>query len=236
MDFLISGHTISDELKRLAEFGNKPFIESLHPGIENILGIRIPDLRILAKEIARSDWPLYLSNADSFYMEERILQGLVLGYINPSMDVDAYLQWVTNFVHLINSWSVCDTFTFAGGKAWVKKNSERLWNYVTDWMNASREYEVRFGVVMAMKYFIDESYINLLLDKLSKVNHNGYYVKMAVAWTLSVCFVEFPERTFVYLQKNDLDDFTFNKSIQKIIESHRIPFSVKQQVKILKRR
>lgn len=53
-EYHINGLTIKENLLQLAENGNKKFTESLHPGIENVLGIRIPALRILPKEIHHS--------------------------------------------------------------------------------------------------------------------------------------------------------------------------------------
>ena len=86
------------------------------PGVEHVLGIRLPALRKLAARIAKGDWERYLDTADGFYMEERMLQGMVLGCIRPDEDVEVYLHRVTRFVWIINSWSVCDTFKFGGGK------------------------------------------------------------------------------------------------------------------------
>ena len=106
----VTPSAIRAELLRLAEQGNKPFTQSLNPGVPNVLGIRIPHLRELAKKIAKGDWQAYLATADTYYMEERMLQGMVLGCIRPDKDVEVYLERVTRFVRLINSWSVCDTF------------------------------------------------------------------------------------------------------------------------------
>ena len=63
---LITPSAIKAELLRLAEQGNKPFSESLNPGVPNVLGIRIPQLRGLAKRIARGDWRAYLATADTY--------------------------------------------------------------------------------------------------------------------------------------------------------------------------
>ena len=153
----ITPQAVKAELLRLAEQGNKPFTESLNPGVPNVLGIRIPHLRELAKKIAKGDWETYLATADTYYMEERMLQGMVLGCIRPDKDVEVYLERVTRFVRLINSWSVCDTFKFGGGKRFIEANKDRLWDYLTGWMQAGGEYEIRFGVVMAMQLFIDEA-------------------------------------------------------------------------------
>ena len=219
----------------MAERGNKKFTESLNPGVEHVLGIRVPDLRKLAARIAKDGWEAYLDTADTYYMEERMLQGMVLGCIRPDADVEVYLHRVTQFVWNINSWSVCDTFKFGGGKKFIEANKDRLWEYLKTWMHAEGEYEIRFGVVMAMQYFIDEEHIEELFSLYNAIRHEGYYVRMGVAWALSVCFVRFPERTLAYLKQNTLDNFTYNKALQKIIESYRVDAGTKDVIRAMKR-
>ena len=234
--YRLDGLTIKEHLLQLAERGNKKFTESLNPGVEHILGIRVPDLRKLAARIAKDDWEAYLDAADTYYMEERMLQGMVLGCIRPDADTEVYLHRVTQFVWNINSWSVCDTFKFGGGKKFVEANKDRLWEYLKTWMHAEGEYEIRFGVVMAMQHFIDEEHLDELFSLYDGIRHEGYYVRMAVAWALSACFVKFPERTLAYLKQNSLDKFTYNKALQKITESYRVDAATKEVIRGMKRK
>ena len=94
---------------------------------------------------------------------------------------------------------------------------------------------MRFGVVMSMSYFVDEAHLEELLACYDSIRHEGYYVKMAVAWALSVCFVKFPERTMEYLKNNSLDTFTYNKTLQKIVESFRVDKDTKTLIRSMKR-
>ena len=154
MDYrLPDGDTVTQRLLALQKSGNKPFTKSLHPGIENILGLRVPDVRALAKEIAGSNYLDYLARPGEFYMEERMLHGMVLGQIKIT-DTEEYLRMVNRFVGCINSWSVCDTFKFAGGKNFITRNSGRIKEFLTAYLSDNREYAVRFGIVMLMSYFI----------------------------------------------------------------------------------
>lgn len=234
-EYRINGLTIKENLLKLAENGNRKFTESLHPGIENVLGIRIPALRQLGAQIAKDDWEHYLQTADTYYMEERMLQGMVISNLKIK-DVETYLSWVARFVPIINSWSVCDTFDFCGKQRFVDKNKERVWQFLEDWLKSDKEYEIRFGVVMAMAHYIDEAYIDKLLQWADRIHHEGYYVKMAVAWALSVCYVKFPQKTMDYLASNRLDDFTYNKALQKITESYRVSAEDKEHIRSMKRR
>lgn len=234
-EYRINGLTIKENLLQLAGNGNKKFTESLHPGIENVLGIRIPALRQLGAQIAKDDWQNYLQTADTYYMEERILQGMVIGNLKMK-DVEAYLSLVAEFVPIINSWSVCDTFDFYGKQRFVDKNKERVWEFLESWLKSDQEYEIRFGVIMAMAHYIDEEYIDKVLQWTDRIHHEGYYVKMAVAWALSVCYVKFPQKTMDYLKKNNLDDFTYNKALQKIVESYRVSLEDKEIIRSMKRK
>lgn len=234
-EYHINGLTVKENLLQLAEEGNKKFAQSLHPGIENVLGIRIPALRKLAAQIAKADWQAYLQSADTYYMEERMLQGMVIGCLKIK-DVEEYLSLVAKFVPLINSWSVCDTFDFAGKQRFVDKNKERVWRSLEEWMESDKEYEIRFGVVMAMAHYIDGDYIQKVLLWMDRINHEGYYVKMAVAWALSVCYVKYPKETMALLKENHLDDFTYNKTLQKITESFRVSSEDKAIIRSMKRK
>ena len=234
-EYHINGQTVKENLLQLANKGNKKFTETLHPGIDHILGIRIPDLRKLAAQIAKDDWQGYLQTTDTYYMEERMLQGMVIGQLKMD-DVEAYLSLVKRFVQVINSWSVCDTFDFCGKQRFVNKNKERVWLFLEERMSSDKEYEIRFGVVMAMAHYIDEAYIDRILQWMDRIDHEGYYVKMAVAWALSTCYIKFPQQTLAYLRQNHLDVFTYNKALQKIVESFRVSPDDKEMIRGMKRK
>ena len=234
--YRINGMTIEENLLALAKAGNKPFTQRLNPGVEHVLGIRVPDLRRLAAQIARDDWQAYLATAGTHYMEERMLHGMVLGCVRVA-DVEEYLGLVARFVPLINSWSVCDTFDFCGKQRFVDRHKERVWQFLERWMGSDREYEIRFGVVMAMGHYVDAEYLERVLAWCDRcAAHEGYYVKMAVAWALSVCYVRFPAETLRYLVGCGLDDFTYNMALQKIVESRRVPEADKAVIRAMRRK
>ena len=58
---------------------------------------------------------------------------------------------------------------------------------------------------------------------------------MAVAWAISVCYVKFEKETMALLLDNALDDFTYNKSLQKITESFRVSKEDKARIRKMKR-
>ena len=117
----------------------------------------------------------------------------------------------------------------------MKKNQEEWFSFLEPYLNSSQEYEIRFAVVCLLDFFVQEAFIDRILNCFSDIHHEGYYVKMAVAWAVSVCYVKFPEKTEEFLLKNTLDDFTHNKAIQKIRESYRVSREEKEELNRLKR-
>ncbi len=226
------GNTIKEQLLELADEKYQKFSAALIPNINNVMGVRLPELRKLAKKIAREDWRAYLKRAENEYFEEIMLQGMVIGYVKT--DIDEILQYVAEFVPKIDNWSVCDSF--CTGLKFTKTNMKKVWDFLQPYLISSEEYEIRFGVVMLLDFFIEEGYIALALQLFDNIKHDGYYVRMAVAWAISIYYVKFPEHTLAYLRSNSLCDFTFNKALQKITESYRVDQETKQLIRSMKRK
>ena len=222
--------TLRDRLFAMADLRYRDFSASLTPGAGPMIGVRLPQLRALAREIARGDWRAWLDGAEEAYFEERMLQGLVIGYAK--CPPDEKLRLTERFVPKIDNWAVCDCF------CWRLRPAERepMWRFILPRFRAAEEYEVRFAVVMALSNYADEAHIDRLLELLGAVRHPGYYARMGVAWAVSVCYVKFPERTQAWLEAGcPLDDWTYNKALQKIVESLRVSDADKAAVRAMKR-
>lgn len=224
--------TIRERIIAMRDEDYQKFHSRLCPNIDNILGVRLPDLRKLAKELVKGDWRTYLATAQDDYYEEVMLQGMVIGYIKT--DIEDALQYVSDFVPKINNWAVCDSF--CSGLKFTKIHMDRVWDFLLPYLQTDDEYQMRFAIVMMLNYYIEEEYIDRVLAMLDDVKHNGYYVKMAVAWALSICFVKYPEKTLAYLKHSSQDDFTYNKALQKITESYRVDNQTKSMIRIMKRK
>ncbi|MWV42966.1 DNA alkylation repair protein [Paenibacillus sp. HJL G12] len=224
--------SVREQLFSLADEEYRKFSAALIPNISNVLGVRLPELRKLAKQIAKGDWRNYLKEADSDYFEEIMLQGMLIEYVKE--DVDVKLKYVAAFVPKIDNWSVCDSF--CTGLKFAKTNQEIVWEFLQPYLNSSLEYEIRFGIVMLLDYFIDVLYIDRVLQVLDTIKHEGYYVKMAAAWALSICYIKLPESTMAYFTTCSIDDFTFNKALQKITESYRVDPETKKLIRSMKRK
>lgn len=223
---------IRERLFRLAEEDYKKFSSSLIPGEDKILGVRLPYLRELAKEIAKGEWREYLATAQDEYYEDIMLQGLVIGYVKTSPE--EILSYTERFVPKIRNWGVCDSF--CTGLKLSKKYPELVWDFIQPYLKSEKEFEIRFAIIMMLAHFIDDDHIDRVITSLDGIRHQGYYVKMGAAWAISVCYVKYPEKTMVYLKDSRLDDFTYNKALQKILESYRVDQESKAVIRSMKRK
>ena len=90
-------------------------------------------------------------------------------------------------------------------------------------LESSGEFSVRLGLVLLKSGYVDADYLHLIFDKVDALAPaDEYYVKMALAWLVSECFVKFPEPTLSYLRVSELPAWTFNKAISKICDSYRV--------------
>jgi 3-methyladenine DNA glycosylase AlkD len=221
-------------LRYLNSFVEEPFAvfqRKLIPG-ENILGVRTPTLRAIAKRIAKGDWRAFLADAQDTTMEEVIVQGFVVGCAK--MDYAEALERAAAFVPKIKSWATCDlcgsSFPF------LRKNPDSSFAFLQSYLSSKNEFEVRFAVTLLMEFFVCDESVDRLFPIFDGVRHEGYYVKMAVAWGGAVWFLENPERTMKYLKLRRLGDWTYNKALQKITESRRVDAGTKEKIRAMKRR
>ena len=220
------------ELQKHIDETYKQFHTSLVPGLTKMMGVRIPILRELAKKAAKEDYYGFIEDFQPEIYEEVMIRGMMIGYAKFSMEEQK--RELKKFIPLINNWAVCDscctTYKF------MKKNQEEWFSFLEPYLNSSQEYKIRFAVVCLLDFFVQEAFIDRILNCFSDIHHEGYYVKMAVAWAVSVCYVKFPEKTEEFLLKNTLDDFTHNKAIQKIRESYRVSKEEKERLNQWKRK
>ena len=172
----------------------------------NLIGIRVPILKKIAKELAKGNYKEFISIMNHNYHEEVLIHGLILGYIKDPMN------YFDDYIKDMNDWQSCD-ITISNMK-YFKYNQDI--NYIKKYL-----YH-RVGYVILLTYYIKDEYIDELYNIVDNYNSDNYYVKMAVAWLLSYLIIYDKNRAVKYLKKSKLDDFTYNKGIQKAIESKKI--------------
>ena len=192
---------------------------------DEVLGVRIPTLRKIAKDISKTEISSFLDLNNDTYYEEKMVYGFVLGQIKDKKTFDRYLY---PFIEKIDNWATCD-MCISSFKIMKKDNS--YYNVAVDLINSDKEFYIRTGLIIMLDYYIDDIHIHDILKRVDEINSDMYYVNMARAWLLSVCFIKFRKETLSYLKKNNLDKFTFNKTISKLIDSYRVSLEDKHMLK-----
>lgn len=227
---------IRKRLNEMADIEYKKFHSSLCPNIDRIIGVRVPDLRKYAKELYER-YPLEKIQVGNDYYEELVLQGMLIGFqtkIRNKCELEIIFKQIQGFVPKINSWAVCDVF--CAGLKITKKYKDEMLQFIKQYLDSDKEYEVRFAVVMLLDFYIEDKYIDEVLILLSNIKSDKYYIQMAVAWAYSIGLIKFYNKTLSVLLNSDIDNFTYNKSLQKAIESYRIPDEKKSKLRELKRK
>ena len=218
---------IKKELEKAKEEKYQQFTSKLLPGTKNILGVRLPYLRKMAKRIAKENKKTYWKEAKEDTFEEIMLQGMVIGYWQG--DMQEIFTLADSFIPKIDNWSVCDSF--CSGLKIAKQYPEQVWEWLQPYLYSDQEYKIRFALVMLLDYYINSKYVPAIFSMIDPIKKEDYYVKMAVAWLLSMCYVSFPKETWNYLENSKLDAFTYDKTLQKIIESNTVAKEVKQEIR-----
>lgn len=213
---------LRERLEALAEPRFQAFAASLIPGVQNLLGVRLPLLRKLAKEIACHHRELILNEpTPPQSMEECLLRGMLPGYADKSVSCEQRLAEIAQFVPFITNWSICDsccaTYKF------TRENRPVVWAFLQSYLQSVQEYEARFGLVMLLNHFIqDINWVEKIIALLPQLPCKGYYAEMAAAWLLSEINFKQPKLVSRLL----LEDSAFNptirmRTLRKIRESQK---------------
>lgn len=217
---------LRQELFNNQDLEYKAFHSKLVPNLEpdNIIGVRIPVLRKIAKSIAKdkSDFP-------AEYYEEKMIKGFIIGY--KKCELEERLRLLDDFVPTIDNWAVCDCV--CSTLKFTANNREAVWDFLMQYVDGT-EYEVRFLVVMLMDYFIIDEYIDRVNELLLSIDREEYYINMAVAWALSAEIVKYESAVIDIFEKRLLPVWVHNKAIQKSCESFRVSKETKSYLKTLK--
>ncbi|MDR0364685.1 MAG: DNA alkylation repair protein [Bacteroidales bacterium] len=223
---------INKKLYALAESDYKAFSQRLISTNYEIVGIRMPALKKLAKELAKNpDIEIYLKNAEYVVYEHILLYGLILGQMK-KLPLETVFEYLDPLILRFDNWAHVDTLasTFKIFEKYPDKVFEHFLPLKTD----KGEFTKRFFVILLMDYFMDEIHIDMALQQMSEMEQGQYYVDMAMAWAISVGLVKHYDRTLPVLTQKLFSKFVHNKAIQKARESYRITPKVKEILQDMK--
>ena len=197
------------------------------------VGVRIPLLREYASALSKNYNLNYLyNNIDDEYYEEILLKGFIIGKYK-KLSYEELKEYIIDFVPKIKDWSVCDTFCCS--LKITKKYLDEVYKLINKYLKSKIEFEVRYALVMLLNYYINDEYIDKLFEIINEVKLDKYYVKMANAWLISFCMIKYFDKTYLFMKDNkSLDKWTYNKAIDKSIESFRLDDKQKSKLKKLK--
>lgn len=196
-------------------------------------GISIPELKKLARKIAKDNGREFLGQNGCETFELRLLYAFVLGYLKD--DIKVLLEYFKNFMPKVDDWAVCDSLCQSFKV--TRKYPDIVWNFLMKYKNSKKEFESRIVAVMLLSHYLNDDYIDSVVDILNHLNTDDYYSKMGVAWAIATIMGKYPDRCLKYLKsdKCKLDSSTYNKSLQKIRESYRVSSDIKEIVKTYKK-
>lgn len=200
---------------------------------DNLIGIRSEVLKKIAKEISKNDYQSFIKINKSNLYDLVMIEGFLYGYLKVPMET--LFDYLNNYLNKITCWSEVDQ-TVANLKIFKSKENQELgFKYAKKLIHSKKNWIRRFGIVMLLTYYLHDIYIDKTLEVVSKIKTDNYYVKMAIAWLISISYIKYKEKTLLYLV-NLKDDFVYNKAINKIVDSKKVLKQEKDFIKSLKRK
>ena len=222
--------SITDQLFALQDVAFGDFQAKLMPNIDrsNIIGVRTPALRTLARKIAKTEVAQgFIKQLPHRYFEENNLHAFIVAQTS---DFDEAMRQTELFLPHINNWATCDQFT----PAVFKKHPDELLIAVRRWIESSHTYTVRFAIKMLMTFYLDNLFSDEYPKMVAAVKSDEYYIKMMIAWYFATALSKQYDTVISYLTGHRLDVWCHNKTIQKAIESYRITDEQKVFLRSLK--
>lgn len=228
-----------------------------------VIGVHSPEIKLLAKQLSHKGCNIIMPDgthkvcvngaeiirafetvADSnLSYEETIIWGLLINL--EKCPIGERLAMLSKYVPTLDNWAVCDSYC-AHAKWIARADKHLIWNYLQQWYNSNKEFEVRFAIVISMCYFIDKEYLGKVFMRLDSINleyikskyksikgkptmaQQGtvsgtapYYVRMGIAWFLATALAKYPEETKEFIHSSHLPDDVIKLYIRKARESFR---------------
>ena len=196
-------------------------------------GISIPELRKFARKIAKENYKDFIESNDFSTFELKLLHAFVIGCAKD--DIHILIKYFEDFIPQINDWAVndslCQSFKIAGSYPDI------FWNFIMKYKNSKQEFESRVVSVSLLSHYLNDNYIDRVINILNELNTDDYYSQMGVAWAIATIMGKYPKKCLNYLKSKNcnLDKITYNKSLQKIRESLKVSSDIKEITKILKK-
>jgi 3-methyladenine DNA glycosylase AlkD len=216
-----------ERLARLVDDDYREFSKKGIPTERPFIGVRIPLIREIVKEISPCFCTEFLKT-EPVAIEEVLARGMVICELSyeemmvKRSEINGK-SWFDSQVDIIDNRCTCDVFCSGVTKRIKGHLAEVLDQKIDDLLSDSREFAVRVGLVLLKCAYVDFDYLNVIFDRVENLREREeYYIEMASAWLVAECFTKYPEETFAYLKVSKLPKWTYNKTISKICDSYRV--------------
>ena len=228
-----------------------------------VLGLHSPEIKAVAKQLSREGGEIVMPDethrmcangaevirafeevpSESLCYEETVIGGYLINL--EKCLLDERLAMLGRYVPVLDNWAVCDSYC-AHAKWMARADKVALWVFLEQWFDSEREFEVRFAVVVAMCYFLNEDWLGRVFTRLNSLNFDHikskyktvkgkpkvaqqgtvqgtepYYVRMGVAWLLATALAKFPDQTRAFVRSSNLPADVVKLYIRKARESFR---------------
>lgn len=205
---------IERELLNLRDEEYKRFNGTLVPE-KVLIGVRIPDIRILAKRIVKEnpeEAESFIEDLPHYYLEENHLHAFIL---MEEKDKFELIKKTENFLPFVDNWQTCDSFM----PTFFKNDKELVPDLIKRWLSSDHEYTVRYGIrlMIGRKDFS----LSNMEDVIRVGKSEYYYVFMAAAWYLSMAALENREEFLTVFSKEHMGEKLYSATIKKILESRQ---------------
>lgn len=190
-----------------------------------ILGIRVPVLRKIAKEIFKGNYNSFLKCSLNDTFEEVFIKGLVISNIK---DENEFFKYIDDFVSKIDDWSICDSF--CNSLKIVNQDLNKYFEYFTKYLKSNKEFKIRVCLIVYLNFYTNDKYVDKIIDNILKIRNNDYYVEMAISWLLAEIYLVDKEKVINLLKNKKLNKFVNNKTISKLRDSYRVSKEDKEKL------
>lgn len=217
----VKDESVSDRQRHIAILNTKQYV----------YGLRMADIRSLAKSILKSDYMSFLKIAKNDSYEETLIQGLVIAGVK---DLEVQQKLLTEWIKNVDNWSACDSVVSTLKTLKISKEKNKLFDGYKSLCFSSGEFTARLGIIVLMSCYLSEEFIDEILNMCKQVTNDKYYVQMGLAWLLSFAFIKFKDKTYMLLNQKILPKFVQNKAICKCRDSYQVSSEDKQKLKNLR--
>lgn len=218
---------VERELKELADARYRTFHLSLIPGVEQerVLGVRVPDIRALARRMSEEDKAEFLRVLPHGYYDEDMLHAALISSVR---DEEGAVQAVARFLPYVDNWAVCDAIV----PKCFSRASLRVRDFAYECIASERLYTARWGINCLRAFFLDKNFDEDVLAKVAAVC-GGYYLDMAAAWFFCDALIKRREDAVKFFEQGRLVRDVHVKAVRKACESFRLPPDFKAYLRSL---